>query len=205
MKPIIIGIAGGTASGKTTIAKQLLEVFKDEAHVCVIRQDDYYKDQSHKTMAERVKNNYDHPDAFDTSLLVEQLNELKKGKMIYKPTYDFELHNRSDHYEMIAPSQVIILEGIFVLAETTVRDLCDIKIYCDTPDDIRFIRRLVRDVNERGRTVDNVIEQYLSTVKPMHDTFIEPSKKYADIIFPEYNQNDVAIDLLITKIASIIE
>lgn len=205
MKPIIIGIAGGTASGKTTIANQLLEVFKDEAHVCVIRQDDYYKDQSHKTMAERVKNNYDHPDAFDTSLLVEQLNELKNGKMIYKPTYDFELHNRSDHYEMIAPSQVIILEGIFVLAETTVRDLCDIKIYCDTPDDIRFIRRLVRDVNERGRTVDNVIEQYLSTVKPMHDAFIEPSKKYADIIFPEYNQNDVAIDLLITKIASIIE
>ena len=205
MKPIIIGIAGGTASGKTTIANQLLEVFKDEAHVCVIRQDDYYKDQSHKTMAERVKNNYDHPDAFDTSLLVEQLNELKNGKMIYKPTYDFELHNRSDHYEMIAPSQVIILEGIFVLAETTVRELCDIKIYCDTPDDIRFIRRLVRDVNERGRTVDNVIEQYLSTVKPMHDAFIEPSKKHADIIFPEYNQNDVAIDLLITKIASIIE
>lgn len=205
MKPVVIGIAGGSASGKTTIAKQLVEVFSDETHVTVIKQDDYYKDQSHKTMQERVKNNYDHPDAFDTDLLVEQLTELKKGNPIQKPTYDYELHTRSSVVELIQPSRVVVLEGIFVLAQKEVRDLCDIKVYCDTPDDIRFIRRLVRDVNERGRTVESVISQYLSTVKPMHDAFIEPSKKYANIIFPENSQNDVAIDLLITKIASIID
>ncbi len=205
MRPIIIGIAGGTASGKTTIANRLVESFLDETHVTVIRQDDYYKDQTHKTMTERVKNNYDHPDAFDTEFLVEQLSALKRGETILKPTYDYELHTRSDIVEMIAPSRVIVLEGIFVLAQKEVRDLCDIKVYCDTPDDIRFIRRLVRDVNERGRTVESVINQYLSTVKPMHDAFIEPSKKYANIIFPENTENDVAIDLLITKIASIIQ
>ncbi len=205
MRPIIIGIAGGTASGKTTIANQLAATFENETHVTIIRQDDYYKDQAHKTMAERVKNNYDHPDAFDTDLLVEQLSQLKKGESILKPTYDYELHTRSDVVEKIIPSRVIVLEGIFVLAQQEVRDLCDIKVYCDTPDDIRFIRRLVRDVNERGRTVESIIQQYLSTVKPMHDAFIEPSKKYANIIFPENSENDVAIDLLITKIASIIQ
>lgn len=205
MESIIIGIAGGTASGKTTIANQLVEAFLDETHVTIIRQDDYYKDQTHKTMAERVKKNYDHPDAFDTELLVEQLTALKHGETILKPTYDYELHTRSDVVEMIASSRVIVLEGIFVLAQKEVRDLCDIKVYCDTPDDIRFIRRLVRDVNERGRTVESVINQYLDTVKPMHDAFIEPSKKYANIIFPENTENEVAIDLLITKIASIIQ
>lgn len=203
-KPIIIGIAGGTASGKTTISNQLVEHFKDESFI-IIKQDDYYKDQSHKTMAERVVNNYDHPDAFDTDLLVAQLAELKNGKSILKPTYDFEKHNRSqDIIDEVQPADVILLEGIFVLAEPRVRDLCDIKIYCDTPDDIRFIRRLVRDTKERGRSVDSVISQYLDTVKPMHDAFIEPSKKYANIIFPENGPNEVAIDLLITKIASII-
>lgn len=205
MKPIVIGIAGGTASGKTTIANHLVNVFSDETHVTVIRQDDYYKNQDHKTMAERVKTNYDHPDAFDTDLLVKQLTALKQGEAVKKPTYDYELHTRSNIVEVIYPSRVIVLEGIFVLAQQEVRDLCDIKVYCDTPDDIRFIRRLVRDVNERGRTVDSIITQYLNTVKPMHDAFIEPSKKYANIIFPENTQNDVAIDLLITKIASIID
>ena len=202
--PIIIGIAGGTASGKTTISNQLVQHFKDESMI-IIKQDDYYKDQSHKTMEERVVNNYDHPDAFDTDLLVEQLTQLKNNQTILKPTYDFELQNRSQEViEEITPVDVIVLEGIFVLAEARVRDMCDIKIYCDTPDDIRFIRRLIRDTNERGRSVDSVISQYLNTVKPMHDAFIEPSKKYANIIFPENGPNEVAIDLLITKIASII-
>lgn len=205
METIIIGIAGGSASGKTTIASTLVDAFKDETYITVIKQDDYYKDQSHKSMEERVKTNYDHPDAFDTPLLVEQLLALKNGQTIKKPIYDYELHTRSEKVEEIHPTHVIILEGIFVLAQKEVRDLCDIKVYCDTQDDIRFIRRLVRDVNERGRTVESVITQYLATVKPMHDAFIEPSKKYADIIFPENDHNEVGIDLLITKIASIIE
>lgn len=205
MKPIIIGIAGGSASGKTTIASKLVEVFSNQTHVSVIRQDDYYKDQGHKTMQERVLNNYDHPDAFDNDLLVEQLIKLKQGEAVLKPIYDFELHTRSDKTEQIEPCRVLILEGIFVLATASVRDLCDIKVYCDTDDDIRFIRRLLRDVSERGRSVESIIEQYLDTVKPMHRAFIEPSKKHADIIFPENAQNEVAIDLLITKISSIIQ
>lgn len=205
MKPFIIGIAGGSASGKTTIANRLVEMFEKDTPITIIRQDDYYKDQSEKTMEERTKNNYDHPNAFDTDLLVEQITMLKNNQTIEKPTYDYELHTRSDIVESVLPSKVVIVEGIFVLAQKEIRDLCDIKVYCDTPDDIRFIRRLVRDIQERGRSVESVIEQYLKTVKPMHDAFIESSKRHANIIFPENGKNDAAIDLLITKIASIIE
>ncbi len=205
-RPVIIGIAGGSASGKSTIANQIVNHFQNDESIVVIKQDDYYKDQSHKTMEERLQNNYDHPDAFDTDLLVEHLIQLKDRKPILKPTYDFEIHNRSKEIlDEIQPANVIVVEGIFVLAESRVRNLCDIKLYCDTPDDIRFIRRLIRDTKERGRSVESITMQYLNTVKPMHDAFIEPSKKYANIIFPENGPNDVAIDLLITKIASIIQ
>ncbi len=204
-KPVIIGIAGGTASGKSTVAKRLSDAFMDNASVVIIRQDDYYKDQSEKTMEERIRNNYDHPLAFDNDLLVKQLDDLSNHVPIEKPTYDFVQHTRSDVTEFINPSDVIILEGLFVLESDFIRKRLDIKIFVDTEADVRFIRRLKRDIKERGRTLEQVIEQYTETVKPMHDQFIEPSKKYADIIIPEGGRNEVAIDLLITKIHSIIE
>ena len=202
---IIIGIAGGSASGKTSIAKAVYEYFKGSHKTCIIKQDDYYKDQSHLSFEERVKTNYDHPFAFDNDLLVEQLHELKKGNTVAKPTYDYTIHNRSDVVETITPRDVYILEGLFVLYDENIRQLCDIVVFVDTDADIRFIRRLRRDIEERGRSLDSVCEQYLNTVRPMHEQFVEPSKKYAHIIIPEGGTNTVAIDLLITKIASVID
>lgn len=202
---IIIGIAGGSASGKTSIAKAIYDTFKGNHKVYIVKQDDYYKDQSHLSMEERYQTNYDHPFAFDTSLLVSQLKQLRHKETIEKPTYDYTLHTRSNITETVSNRDVIILEGIFVLAEEEVRDLCDIKVYVDTAGDIRFIRRLKRDIIERGRSIDSVCDQYLTTVRPMHEQFIEPSKKYANIIIPNGKDNIVAIDLLITKIRSIID
>lgn len=202
---IIIGIAGGSASGKTSIAMQLYDYFKGNHKVKIIKQDDYYKDQSHLTFEERVKTNYDHPLAFDTDLLVDHLKKLKNKETIEKPTYDYTLHTRSNITETVEGRDVIILKGIFVLAEEKVRALCDILVYVDTASDIRFIRRLKRDIEERGRSVDSVCNQYLNTVRPMHEQFIEPSKKYAHIIIPEGGSNHVAVDLLITKIKSIVD
>ena len=198
----IIAIAGGSASGKTTIASQLYDYFKGQHQVVVIRMDDYYKDQSHLTMEERQKTNYDHPHAFDNELFVQHIQQLKEGFSIEKPTYDYAMHNRSNKIEIIEPRDILILEGIFVLAEERIRELADILIYVDTESDVRFIRRLKRDVLERGRTVDSVCEQYLTTVKPMHDQFVEPSKKYAHMIIPEGGNNHVAVDILITKMKS---
>lgn len=202
---VIIGIAGGSASGKTSIAKQLYDYFKGHHKVKILKQDDYYKDQSHLSFEERAKTNYDHPFAFDTDLLVEHLKKLKKKERIEKPTYDYTLHTRSSVTEVIEKRDVIILEGIFVLAEPSIRELCDILVYVDTDSDIRFIRRLKRDIEERGRSLQSVCEQYLTTVRPMHEQFIEPSKKYAHIIIPEGGSNHVAADLLTTKIKSIID
>lgn len=202
---VIIGIAGGSASGKTSIAKQLYDYFKGHHKVKILKQDDYYKDQSHLSFEERAKTNYDHPFAFDTDLLVEHLKKLKKKERIEKPTYDYTLHTRSSVTEVIEKRDVIILEGIFVLAEPSIRELCDILVYVDTDSDIRFIRRLKRDIEERGRSLQSVCDQYLTTVRPMHEQFIEPSKKYAHIIIPEGGSNLVAVDLLTTKIKSIID
>ena len=203
-KTILIGIAGGSASGKTSISAQLKEHYEDTNSVVIIRQDDYYKDQSEKTMEERVKTNYDHPFAFDNELLVAQLQRLLQRQPICNPSYDFVHHTRSEVIEEIEPSDVVVIEGLFVLENEDLRNLCDIKIFVDTDADIRFIRRLLRDVNERGRTLESVVEQYTSTVRDMHNLFIEPSKRYADVIIPEGGHNVVAIDLLITKIGSII-
>lgn len=203
-KPILIGIAGGSASGKTSIAMKLKESFEDEKSVIIIRQDDYYKDQSHLSMEERIKTNYDHPFAFDNALMVQQLTDLLNGKEVEKPTYDFVNHTRSNITEHVHSADVIILEGLFVLEDEQLRDILNIKIFVDTPADIRFIRRLIRDVNERGRTLESVVNQYVGTVRVMHDSFIEPSKRYADLIIPEGASNTVAIDLLTTKISSII-
>ena len=203
-KTTIIGIAGGTASGKTSISRQLQLQFQDVNSVTIIRQDDYYKDQSHLTMEQRVKTNYDHPLAFDMDLLVKHLDLLKSNQSIEKPIYDFTVHNRSLQVEVINPRDVFILEGLFVLNEVQIRERCDILIYVDTDADIRFIRRLKRDMQERGRSLESVCNQYLQTVRPMHEQFVEPSKKYAHIIIPEGSSNQVAVDLLITKISSIV-
>ena len=204
MKPLLIGIAGGSASGKTTIAQCLKAEFEQTRSVVIIREDDYCKDQSQKTMAERVKTNYDHPFAFDHALMIEQIDALLAGQAIEKPVYDFVQHTRSTVTEVIEPCDVVVLEGLFVLEEPELRKRLNIKVYVDTDADIRFIRRLLRDVEERGRTLQSVVNQYTETVRVMHEQFIEPSKRYADVIIPEGGSNVVAIDLLKTKISSII-
>ena len=203
-RPIIIGIAGGSASGKSSIAGIIMKTYEDISSVRIIRQDDYYKDQSDKPMEERIKTNYDHPFAFDNELLLKQISELISGHSIDKPTYDYVHHTRSEVTERCDPCDVLILEGLFVLEDPRIRSILDIKIFVDTPADVRFIRRLLRDVQERGRTLDSVVNQYLSTVREMHEQFVEPSKRYADVIIPEGGQNVVAIDLLTTKINSVI-
>ena len=205
MSTIMIGIAGGSASGKTSIAKKLKKHFEKTQQVEIIRMDDYYKDQSHMPMEERLQTNYDHPYAFDMDLLVRDLTQIKSGIAIDKPVYDFMNHTRSDYKERIECSDVVVIEGLMTLDDERLRALLDIKVFVDAPADIRFIRRLIRDVNKRGRSLDHVIEQYLNTVRVMHEQFVEPSKRNADIIIPEGAHNEVAIDLLTTKISSIIK
>ena len=205
MNTVIIGIAGGTASGKTTIAKKVYQETSKQGTVSMIKIDDYYKILDHLTYDERTRVNYDHPDAYDIELLTKHLQDLKNGITIQKPVYDFVVHNRSKEItETIEPSNIIILEGILTLAIKELRDMCDIKLYVDTPDDIRFIRRLARDIKDRGRDVESIVEQYLTTVRPMHHTFVERSKTFADLIIPEGGNNNVAIDFIITKIVDII-
>ena len=203
-KPVVIGIAGGTCSGKSSIAGILIDEFRYTNSINIIREDDYYKDQSHLPMEERAKTNYDHPLAFDFDLMIDHLNKLIAGETIEKPTYDYTVHNRSNVTEIVHPSDVLIIEGLFALYTREIRDLEDIKIFIDTPADIHFIRRLKRDVKERARTIESITDQYLTTVKPMHDQFLEPTKQFADIIIPQGKSNTVAIDLLKTKINSIL-
>ncbi|ABK61121.1 MULTISPECIES: uridine kinase [Clostridium] len=203
MRPILIGITGGTGSGKSTVANEIYESFKDDC-IAIIEQDSYYKDQSHLTFEDRIKTNYDHPNAFDTELLVEHLKELSKGNTINKPIYDFKEHTRKKEVVEVKAKDIIIVEGIMILQDVELRNLLDIKIYVDTDDDVRIIRRILRDIKERGRTIDSVVDQYLGVVKPMHSQFIEPTKKYADIIIPEGGQNKVAIDIMVSKIKQIL-
>jgi len=203
-RPILIGITGGTGSGKSTIAREIYKQFGDDT-IAMIEQDSYYKDQSNLSYEQRIKTNYDHPDAFDTSLLVKHLNLLLEGDFIEKPIYDFEVHNRKKETVIVKPKEIIIFEGILVLAEKILRDMLDIKIYVDTDADVRFIRRLTRDINERGRTTDSVINQYLKVVKPMHEQFTEPTKRHADIIIPEGGHNKVAIDIITANISQILQ
>ena len=202
LNPIIIGIAGGTGSGKSTLADNIRKEFAN--NITMLSHDDYYKSNSHLSFDERKKLNYDHPDAFDTDLLIEHLNKLKKGEVIYRPNYSFVTHLREEQTVEVVPKKVILLDGILIFENKELRDMMDIKIFVDTDADIRFIRRLVRDVSDRGRTLESVIEQYTTTVKPMHEQFVEPSKKYADIIVPEGGYNHVALNMIIEKIRSII-
>lgn len=201
--PILIGIAGGTGSGKTSIAKSLLEEY-GEGEVVVIEQDAYYRDLSGLSIEERRLQNFDHPDAIDIELFNQQLITLIKGQSVDMPVYDFATHSRKSETRKVDPHHVLVVEGILTLHYSSLRELMDIKIFVDTPDDIRFIRRMSRDVEERSRTVQSVIDQYLKTVRQMHQQFVEPSKYFADIIIPEGGHNMVAIDLLRTKINAIL-
>lgn len=203
MKPIVIGVAGGSGSGKSTIVSYIMESLQDE-NVIVLRHDDYYKDQSHMTMEDRIKTNYDHPFSLDNDLMVEDIKKLLNGEQIQKPEYDFTIHTRKPEKINITPAKVIVVEGILIFEDEGLRDLMDIKVYVETDPDLRFIRRLERDVHERGRTLEAVVKQYLSTVKPMHYRFVSPSKRHADIIIPNHYKHSVAVDVMITKIKSII-
>lgn len=203
-KPVIIAVAGGSASGKTTVVNKIIDHFEC-SNVTVIKHDDYYKDQSAMPMEERVKVNYDHPFSLDNDLMFKQILDLIKGHDIVKPTYDFEHHNRSEKTEIVSPTEIIILEGILIMEDERIRDLCDIKLFVEADDDLRFIRRLTRDMAKRGRTQESVINQYLNTVKPMHFAFVKPTKRYADVIIPNDKDHDVAVDLIVTKINSILD
>ncbi|WP_171300628.1 uridine kinase [Enterococcus cecorum] len=200
-KPIIIGVSGGSGSGKTSVSRAIFNNFPNHS-IMMLEHDSYYKDQSHLSFEERLKTNYDHPFAFDTDLLIEHLEKLLNYETIEKPVYDYVAHTRSTETVIQEPKEVIILEGILILEDKRLRDLMDIKIYVDTDDDIRIIRRIKRDMIERGRTLDSIIDQYLSVVKPMYHQFIEPTKRYADVIVPEGGENRVAIDLINTKVAT---
>jgi uridine kinase len=202
-RPLLIGITGGTGSGKSTVSNEILRSLPEES-ITIIEQDAYYKDQSSLTFEERVKTNYDHPDAFDTPFLVKHLKSLLNGQAVDKPIYDFSNHNRMKETIRVEPRDIIILEGILILQEIEIRELLNIKIYVDTDPDVRIIRRITRDIKERGRTYESVINQYLNVVRPMHLQFVEPSKRYADIIIPEGGFNRVAVDILVAKIRSIL-
>ena len=199
MNTIIIGIAGGTGSGKTTLADKLANSFGRE-EVSILRHDAYYRRHDEMTYEERSRLNYDHPDAFDNELLVEHILALKEGIAVEMPVYDYSVHNRSDETILVNPAPVIILEGIMIFAEPELCELMDIKVFVDTDADVRILRRIIRDVNERGRSLDTIIRQYLTTVKPMHEQFVEPSKRHADLIIPEGGRNEVALDMLIQRI-----
>ncbi|USK38013.1 uridine kinase [Cytobacillus firmus] len=203
-KPVVIGVAGGSGSGKTSVTKAIYDRFKGHS-ILMIEQDYYYKDQTHLPFEERLKTNYDHPLAFDNDLLIEHIESLLKYEPIRKPVYDYAMHTRSEEVIKVEPKDVIILEGILILEDERLRNLMDMKLYVDTDADLRIIRRLFRDIKERGRTMDSVIEQYVNVVRPMHNQFIEPTKRYADIIIPEGGHNYVAIDLMVTKIQTILE
>ena len=202
-KPIIIGIAGGTGSGKTTVSSEILKAIgKDK--IAFISHDSYYKDQSDKPLSERIKTNYDHPDSLETGLMVRQLKELLAGSNIQVPIYDFSQHTRTKETNEISPKPVIIVDGILIFVDKNLRELFDIKVFVDTDSDIRFIRRLKRDVSERGRTVDSVINQYMTTVRPMHIDFVEPSKRKADVIIPEGGFNKVALNMIVSRLQAIL-
>lgn len=200
---MVVGISGGTGSGKTTLSELILEKIGREK-IAYLPHDAYYRDQKHLPLEERAKVNYDHPDSLETELLIEHIEQLKAGQPVEMPQYDFTVHNRKQETLTIKPKRVVLVEGILIFVEKALRNLFDMKIYVDTDADIRFIRRLTRDVTERGRTVQSVINQYLNTVRPMHLEFVENSKRYADIIVPEGGMNAVALEMVIARLQSLL-
>lgn len=205
IKPTIIGIAGGTASGKTTVALELYDNTKNYGSVLYLKMDDYYKEYQNIPINENGIKNFDHPDSYDIELLASDLKKLKQFQSIDKPLYDFVHSERMEETEHIEPAEVIIVEGIMTFAHPIIRNLLDIKIFVDTPDDIRFIRRLTRDIEDRGREMNSVINQYLTSVRPMHQAFVEPSKRFADIIIPEGAHNQVAMDVLCNQVKTLLK
>lgn len=201
--PLIIGVAGGSGSGKTTVSQRIRAMVGTE-HVAYIQHDNYYRDQSHLTLMERALYNYDHPDSLETTLLIEHLRQLRQGQSVEVPSYDFATYTRCCTTCTIAPASIILVEGILIFVEKALRDLMDIRIYVDTDADLRFIRRLQRDVLERGRTVEAVIAQYLATVRPMHLEFVEASRRHADLIVPEGGENRVAMELIVSRLQRVL-
>jgi uridine kinase len=201
--PLVISIAGGTGSGKTTVANVIVERVGPE-HIAVLPHDAYYKDLHELPTAQRSMINFDHPNSLDTDLLIQHVRQLRNMQPVVMPIYDFKTHSRTTETKLIEPQPVILVEGILILAEPELRELCDVKIFVDTDPDIRFIRRLQRDITERGRTTESVIQQYLATVRPMHLEFVEPSKRYADVIIPEGGLNTVAMDMVVARIESLL-
>ena len=199
MEPVVVGVAGGTGSGKTTVAAEILRRAGTD-HISLIQHDAYYKDLSDLPMAQRAMQNFDHPDALDNDLLIAHLQELKTGRPIELPVYDFTTHSRTDRTVTVEPYPVILVEGILIFSDEALRQLMDVRIYVDTDADIRFIRRLQRDIAERGRTMESVIHQYLATVRPMHEEYVEPSKRYANVIIPEGGFNEVAMEMIAARI-----
>jgi len=195
---MVIGIAGGTGSGKTTITRRLIQAFGED--VSVVHHDNYYKAHHDMPFEERAKLNYDHPNAFDTDLMLQHLRQLKQGKSIQCPVYDYSIHDRTDKTVLIRPTRVIIVEGILIYESLELCREMDIKIYVDTDADVRILRRIVRDVRDRGRSLEGIIDQYINTVKPMHEQFVEPSKRRADVIIPQGGHNQVALEMVIERV-----
>ncbi len=203
IKPFVIGVAGGSGSGKTTVSTRIREVVSQK-YIAYLQHDNYYRDQGHLTFEERAKSNYDHPDSLETSLMIEQLHDLRDGNEVQMPLYNFATHRRMTETKSVAPSRIVLVEGILIFTEPELRELIDMRIFVDTDADIRFIRRVRRDMNERGRSLDSVISQYVSTVRPMHLEFVEPSKRYADIIVPAGGHNRVAMEMIVSRIHAIL-
>jgi uridine kinase len=203
LKPTVIGISGGSGSGKTTVQERIIGSFGSE-YVSLVQHDAYYRDLSHLRFEERVAFNFDHPNAFETELCVRQIDALLSGHTVESPIYDYERHVRSESTRTVGPRSVILVEGILVLAEAQLRERMDIKIYVDAPDDVRLIRRIQRDLLERGRTIESILDQYQRTVRPMHLEFVEPSKRFADIIIPGGGKNEVAMEMVLARVASIV-
>jgi uridine kinase len=202
-RPFLIGVAGGTCSGKTTVSETLARLAGDE-NVALIKLDSYYVARTHQELDERAKSNYDHPDAFDWALLNDHLAALVAGATVPVPVYDYAMHTRSDEVRMVRPARIVVVEGILVLYDPPLRERFDLRVFVDTDADIRLIRRLERDVVERGRTPESIVAQYLATVRPSHEQFIEPSKRYADVILPHGGMNEPALDVLLARVRELV-
>ncbi|MCA9921964.1 MAG: uridine kinase, partial [Anaerolineales bacterium] len=200
---IVFGVAGGTASGKTTVARAILDAV-DASHIAYLPHDAYYKDMSHLSLEERSHLNFDHPNSLETKLLVKDIQRLLAGNVVHVPVYDFTTHRRTEEYVVVEPSPIILVDGILIFTKRKLRELMDIKVYVDTDADIRFIRRLQRDIQERGRSLDSVVTQYLHTVRPMHMKFVEPSKRHADVIIPHGGLNRVAMEMVVSRLREIL-